>query len=193
MVSLPLKVKRPVHLLRNRGELLILTPVWVLALIKSATDLMSIPLVLVRIPLLLGVTPRRSSALYMNAFVMTFVVVILMYLRTLPPPCLCTIIIIYTAAVSRLNPALSIRAQRGASLPMAASWTEILHDLEEAESANAEEAEMAADQEFGDDLPDFDAADDDNVEPGGGEIKTIWTLARRSSRRRDSSSTWRAK
>ena len=46
---------------------------------------------------------------------------------------------IYTAAVSRLNPALSIRAQRGASLPMAAaSWTEILHDLEEAESANAE-------------------------------------------------------
>ena len=85
--------------------------------------------------------------------------------------------LICTAAVSRLNPALSIRAQRGASLPMAASWTEILYDLEEAESANAEEAEMAAAQEFGDDFPDFDVAGDDNVEPGGDEIKAIWTGA----------------
>ena len=88
------KVKRSVHLSRNRGELPMLTPVWVLALTRNATDLISIPLVLDRIPLLLRAIPRRSSALYMSAFVMMFVVAILMYLRTLPLPCLCTIILL---------------------------------------------------------------------------------------------------
>ena len=58
----------------------------------NATDLISIPHALDRIPLLLRVIPRRSSASYMNASVMMFVVVILMYLRTPQPPCLRTII-----------------------------------------------------------------------------------------------------
>ena len=67
--------------------------VWVLALTPSAMDLISIPLVLDRIPLLLRAIPRRSSALYMGAFAMMLVVAIL-YLRTLPPPCLCTLVLL---------------------------------------------------------------------------------------------------
>ena len=88
--------------------------------------------------------------------------------------------LIFPAAVSRLNIALPRRAQQGASLPMAANWTEIfdqLKELEKAQSADAEKAEMAEDVEFGDgdDLPDFDAtdaADDDNVESVGVDVAT---------------------
>ena len=61
---------------------------------------------------------------------------------------------------------------------MAANWTEIfyqLDELEKAELANAEVANMAADNEVGDGLPDFDADNDDNVEHGEDEIRAIWT------------------
>ena len=83
----------------------------------------------------------------------------------------------HIAAVSRLNFAPTIRAQHRASLPMAANWTEIfdqLDELEKAESANAEVADMATNEEVGDGLPDFDADNDDNVEHGEDEIRAIW-------------------
>ena len=54
-------------------------------------------------------------------------------------------------------------------MSMAANWTEILDELERAESANAVVADMAAAQEF------EDVTGDDNVEPGDDEIKAIWT------------------
>ena len=84
----------------------------------------------------------------------------------------------HIAAVSRLNLAPTIRAQHRASSPMAANWTEVfdqLDELEKAESANAEVADMAADNEAGDGLPDFEADTEDNVEPGEDEIRAIWT------------------
>ena len=60
-----------------------------------------------------------------------------------------------TAAVSRLNPALSIGAQHRANLPMA-SWTEILHEMDKADSA---------------------AAGDDSVATGDNTGQAIWTGA----------------
>ena len=53
---------------------------------------------------------------------------------------------------------------------MAASWTEILDEMDEAERAAAQEAEDVATP--GDDRA---ATGDDNVELGGDEIKSIWT------------------
>ena len=70
---------------------------------------------------------------------------------------------ILTAAVSRLNPALSIGAQNRANLPMAASWTEILNEMDEAESAAAGDGSV-------------EAGKDDSVAAGDDDrVVAIWT------------------
>ena len=76
----------------------------------------------------------------------------------------------FTAAISRLNPALSIGAQHRANLPMAASWTERLKEMEEAERTAAGDDSAAA----GDDS--VEAGDDDRVAAGGDDkVVAIWT------------------
>ena len=78
---------------------------------------------------------------------------------------------IFTASVSRLNPALSIGAQHRANLPMAASWTEILNEMEEAEMAAAAGDDRAT---TGDDS--VEPGDDDRVTAGDDDkVVAIWT------------------
>ena len=190
MDSLPLRVKNPVHLSRNRGELPTLIPAWVFALMRNATDPIRIhtPCPGQNTSITEGYTPRIVRIVHecFRDDVRSCKFDVPTYTSAAVPT---HDDLIFTAAVSRLNPALSIRVQRGASLPIAANWTEILHEyeMEEAERASAREAEGVANP--GDDVA---AAGDDMSNQEATRLNTSG-LVKRFWIKRASSPTWRAK